>query len=82
MIAHELNGDTDEALEVYDALMACIKNDGATASEKAQLLLFVVKICVDAGKVEKGLQRLEAGLQDGVLSQRGEVTQLKGTSCP
>ncbi len=78
MISHQLNGDLKEALEVYDGLMSCMKTDGATGPEKAQTLMHVIKMCIEAGQLEDGLRRLESGLRDGVISSRGEVTQLKG----
>ena len=80
MICHQLNGDLEEALEAYDGLMSCIKTDGATRPEKSQTLLHVVKICMEAGKVVEGLQRLETGLRERVISSRGEANQLKGES--
>lgn len=81
MISHQLTGELEEALEVYDGLMSCMQTDGATGSENSQTLMHVIKICMEAGKLEDGLRRLEGGLRDGVISPRGEVTQLKGLSC-
>ena len=78
MIAHQLNGDIDEALETYDGLMSCVKTDGATGPEKSQTLMHVIKMYMEAGKMAEGLRRLEDGLRDGVISPRGEATQLKG----
>ena len=82
MIAHQLDGDTKEALEAYDGLMSCVNVDGATGSERSQTLLHVVKMCVEAGHLEDGLRRLETGVRDGILSERGETTQLKGLWAP
>ncbi|ORY35432.1 NMDA receptor-regulated protein 1-domain-containing protein [Naematelia encephala] len=77
MIAHHLNGDIEEALEVYDGLMGCIKTDGASGPEKAQTALHVVRMCIEAGEYKDGLERLERFLRNDVLSARGEATQLK-----
>jgi hypothetical protein len=78
MVAHHLNGDINEALEVYDGYTDIVKTDGASGPEKAQVLLYVVKMCVEAGHDRDGLSRLEMGLRNGVLSSRGEATELKG----
>jgi peptide alpha-N-acetyltransferase len=79
VVAHHLNGNPTEAIEVYDAYASTIAKDGASGPEKAQILQYVVKLCIDANMLDDGLRRLEAGLQSRVLSPRGEVTQLKGT---
>jgi len=78
MIAHQLNGDLNEALNTYDGLISCVKSDGATGPEKAQTLMHVVKICMEAGNMADGLRRLEDGFREGVISRRGEATQLHG----
>lgn len=80
IVAHHLNGDPEEALEVYDAFVNTVKNDGFTAPERAQVAVYVVRLCMDAGDYEDGLRRLESGLRNGSLHPRGEVTQLKGMS--
>jgi len=78
MISQQLNGDFEEALETYDGLMRCIKTDGATGPEKSQTVMHVVKIRIEAGKLGEALQRLETGFREGIVSPRGEATQLKG----
>ena len=78
MVAHQLNGDLEESLEVHEGLMSCMKSDGATPQEKAQTLLHVVRLCIESGDITDGMQRLEMGLREGVISARGEATQLKG----
>ncbi|ORX38583.1 NMDA receptor-regulated protein 1-domain-containing protein [Kockovaella imperatae] len=77
IIAHHLNGDMTEGIEVYDQYLGIVKNDGATSSEKAQLLMHIITMCMEAGQWDDALRRLENGLKDGVLSTRGQVTQLK-----
>jgi hypothetical protein len=78
VVAHHLKGDIDEALEIYDGYMSTIKTDGATGPEKAQVLLYVVRMCMEAGHDRDGLGRLEMGIRNEILSPRGEATQLKG----
>lgn len=78
MVAHHLNGDPEEAIEVYDGFISAIKSDGFTEPERAQLLMYVIRLCIDAKEYEDGLRRLESGLRTGGLSARGEVTALKG----
>ena len=80
IIAHHLVGDPAEGVEVYDQYQSILKNDGANAQEKAQLLLHVIRMCMDAGQLLNAIRRLEDGLQEGILSPRGQVTQLKGGS--
>lgn len=77
MIAHELNGDLEEALEVYDGYVSCVKSDSSTEPEKAQVCLHVVKMCMKNGDYEDALSRLERGLRNDVISPRGESTVLK-----
>ncbi|WWD18986.1 hypothetical protein CI109_103443 [Kwoniella shandongensis] len=77
MIAHQLNGDPEEALEIYNGYRTILKNDGATAPEKSQVLLHVIRLCIEAGQEQEGLEKLRQGIRDGVISPRGEVTQLK-----
>ena len=78
IIAHHLNGDPAEGVEVYDKYTSIIKNDGATPQEKAQLLLHIVKMCMEADRWHVANRRLEDGLKNGTLNPRGEVSQLKG----
>lgn len=80
MVAHQLNGDNEEALDVYDAMVGAMNTDGATAGEKAQIMLNVVKLCMTMGRDADGLRRLEKAYRDKVLSPRGESSQLKGMS--
>ncbi|KAK8854865.1 hypothetical protein IAR55_003604 [Kwoniella newhampshirensis] len=77
MIAHQLNGDPEEALEVYNGYRGILQTDGATAPEKSQVLLHVIKLCIEAGHEQEGLDKLRQGVRDGIISPRGEVTQLK-----
>lgn len=78
MVAHHLNGDIDSALDVYDGLISCVKEDGGTGPEKSQVILYVIKLCMEAGKYEDGLNRLERAFLRKLISPRGEATQLKG----
>ena len=80
IVAHHLNGDLDEAIEVYDTYAGIMQTDGSTAPEKAQLLLYIVRLCLEAGHERDGLHRLEMGIRSGTLSARGEATMLKGRS--
>lgn len=80
MVSHHLNGDPGSALDVYDAFISCVKQDGGTGPEKAQVALYVVKLCMEAGRYDEGLDRLERGFLRKVISPRGEATQLKGMS--
>ena len=82
MIAHELNGDIEEALEVYDGYISCVKSDGSTGPEKAQVCLHVVRMCMKNGDYEDALSRLDRGLRNDVISPRGEATVLKGQPTP
>lgn len=77
MIAHELHGDYEEALAVYDDFTNTLSKDGGTAPERAQILLHVIKMCIAAGKFQSGLDRLEKGIADGTISPRGEVSEIK-----
>jgi hypothetical protein len=78
MVAHHLNGDIPAALEVFDGLKSCTKEDGGTGPEKAQTLLYVIKLCIELGSNEDALTRLEKGLDSKIISARGEVSQLRG----
>ena len=78
MVAHHLNGDIPAALEVFDGLKSCTKEDGGTGPEKAQTLLYVIKLCTELGSNEDALNRLEKGLDSKIISARGEVSQLRG----
>lgn len=78
MISHELCGDLDEALQVYDGLLSTLKTDGATGPEKSQTLMHVIKICMRKGDLVEALARLERGLGEKTINPRGEATQLKG----
>jgi len=78
MVAHHLNGDIPAALEVFDGLKSCTKEDGGTGPEKAQTLLYVIKLCIEQGNNEDALSRLEKGLESKIISPRGEVSQLRG----
>jgi DNA-binding SARP family transcriptional activator len=80
IVAHHLNGDPAEALEVFDAFEATAKSDGFTPQERAQLQLYIIRVAVDGGDLEDALRRLEGGLRNGHLHARGEVTQVKGGS--
>ncbi|WVQ81930.1 hypothetical protein IAT38_004057 [Cryptococcus sp. DSM 104549] len=77
MIAHELNGDLEEAIKVYDAYKNVVKDDGSTGPEKSQTLLHVIKLCLRAGHEEYALDKLRQGVRDGVISPRGEISLLK-----
>jgi len=77
MVAHELAGDIEEAIRVYDGLQSMIQKDGATGPEKAQILLHVIKLCMQAGHYEDALARMEKGFKTGVINPRGEVTEMK-----
>ncbi|GFZ49424.1 hypothetical protein JCM24511_07544 [Saitozyma sp. JCM 24511] len=77
VVAHHLNGDTDEALRAYDGFAECTQTDGATGPEKSQVCLYIVKLCMEGGKHEEALRRLEKGLADKVISPRGEASQLR-----
>ncbi|WVR07434.1 hypothetical protein IAU60_004475 [Kwoniella sp. DSM 27419] len=77
MIAHQLNGDLDEALEVYNGYCGIVQKDGATGPEKSQVLLHIIRICMEAGKDQEGLDKLRQGVRDGIISPRGECTVLK-----
>jgi tetratricopeptide (TPR) repeat protein len=78
VVAHHLDGDIDEALRAYDGFADCMQTDGATGPEKSQVCLYIVKLCMEGGKHEEALRRLEKGLADKVISPRGEASQLKG----
>ncbi|KAK4688996.1 N-alpha-acetyltransferase 15/16, NatA auxiliary subunit, partial [Tremellales sp. Uapishka_1] len=77
VVSHHLAGDIDEALRVYDAYLGAMKTDGATPTELSQVLLYIVKMSIEGGKNEEALGRLQKGMADGVISGRGEATQLK-----
>lgn len=79
MVAHDLAGDFDEGIKVFESYEGILQKDGATAPERAQVLLFVIKMHIKAGRQQGALDRLERGLKDGVLSRRGEVTLIHGT---
>lgn len=78
MVAHDLAGDFDEGIKVFESYESIIQKDGATSPERAQVLLFVIKMYIKAGKPQGALDRLERGVKDGVLSRRGEVTLILG----
>ena len=78
IVAHHLNNDHEEALAVFDAYQNSTQEDGGTAPERAQTLLYIITICLEAGKFEEGLRRLEDGLQSGEINARGDATMLKG----
>ncbi|WWC71667.1 uncharacterized protein I206_105625 [Kwoniella pini CBS 10737] len=77
IIAHQLNGDLEEAIAVYNDYQTTLKEEGATPPEKAQILLHILRIYIEAGKDEEGLEKLRQGVKDGVISPRGECTVLK-----
>jgi hypothetical protein len=78
MISHQLVGDYQEAVNVHDAMQSCVKTDGASAVEQSQIRMHVIKLCRQAGKEEEALERLDQGVRDGVISARGEVTEIRG----
>lgn len=78
MLAHDLLGDYQEAISVYDDYSSTVQTDGATNQEKAQIALYVVKLCMRAKMWAEALQRLERGLSLRILSSTGEVTHLRG----
>lgn len=78
MVSHELAGDLEEAVRVYDGLQSMVQKDGASGPERAQTLLHVIDICMRAGKYEDALERLEKGLKEEVISPRGEASEMKG----
>ncbi|EIW67336.1 hypothetical protein M231_02521 [Tremella mesenterica] len=77
MIAHDLNGDIEEALQVYDGYVSMVYKEGMSPSEHSQVCLYVVRLCMEAGLDVQGLDRLEKAFRDGVVSPRGEATKLK-----
>ena len=79
-VAHYLAGSPDEAVAAYDGLMAASQSDGSGMSkaEHAQLLLFIIKACREAGQAEEALRRLQEGVRRGVISERGEISAIKG----
>lgn len=79
MVAHHLNNDIPSALEVFDGLQDCQNKEGGTGPERAQVYLYVVKMCIEQGEYEEALRRLKLGLERKIINARGEVTQLKGT---
>lgn len=81
MVSHHLNNDIPAALEVYDGLQSCQNKEGGTGPERAQVYLYVVKMCIEQGGFEDALRRLEAGVEKNIIHPRGEATQLKGV-CP
>lgn len=81
MIAHELAGDYEEAIRVYDGYQTTLKKDGASPTEQAQTLMHVIQLCMSAGKFEEAENKLEQGLKDGTISSRGEASSVKGGSC-
>lgn len=80
IIAHYLNADPTEAIEVYDQLQKAsqVEGTGMSKTERAQLGLFMIKACREAGRAEDGLRRLEEGVRGGWLSLRGELGETKG----
>lgn len=78
MVAHQLNGSNEEALEVYDAMVEATNKDGATPQEQSQIALNVVNLCMNMGDHEEGLRRLDKAFYVKVLSPRGEASQLRG----
>nr|XP_019044577.1 peptide alpha-N-acetyltransferase [Kwoniella bestiolae CBS 10118]OCF23507.1 peptide alpha-N-acetyltransferase [Kwoniella bestiolae CBS 10118] len=72
VIAHQLNGDLDEALKVFEDYQTTLKEEGATGPEKSQILLHILRIYIEAGKDQEGLEKLRQGVRDGVISPRGE----------
>jgi peptide alpha-N-acetyltransferase len=79
MVAHELAGDIEEAVRVYDGFQSMVQKDGSTGPEKAQVLMHVIGLCMQSRHYENALERMEKGLKEGVISSRGEITQMKGT---
>ncbi|BEI81931.1 hypothetical protein CcaverHIS002_0210910 [Cutaneotrichosporon cavernicola] len=77
MVAHDLAGDFEEGIKVFESYEGILEKDGATAPERAQVLLFVIKMYIKARRQQGALDRLERGVKDGVLSRRGEVTLIQ-----
>ncbi|KAL7423428.1 hypothetical protein Q5752_001008 [Cryptotrichosporon argae] len=77
MASHELVGDVDEALRVFDSVADMAKGEGGTRPERAQVHLHVVRMCVEAGKWEQAEVRLDAAVKSKTLSLRGEASELK-----
>jgi len=78
MVSHQLCGDLDEAIKVYDGYVSTVKDEGASRTEQSQILLHVVKMCDEAGRTQEAYQRLEKGLRDETISPRGEASSIKG----
>ena len=78
MVAHHLNGDIPAALEVYEGLKSCTTKEGGTGPEKAQTLLYVIKLSMEQGDDEGALRRLQEGLESKIISPRGQVSQMRG----
>ncbi|WVQ74848.1 hypothetical protein IAR50_004455 [Cryptococcus sp. DSM 104548] len=77
VLAHHLAGDADEAIRVYNDYAEATAIDGATAPEKAQTLMYVITLCIEAGRKEEALQRLEEGVKEKVISPRGQISLTK-----
>jgi DNA-binding SARP family transcriptional activator len=80
MVAHHLNGDIPAALDVYEGLKSCTTKAGGTGPEKAQTLLYVIKLSMEQGDNEAALSELQEGLERKIISPRGEVSQMRGES--
>jgi hypothetical protein len=78
MVAHHLNGDIPAALDVYEGLKSCTTKSGGTDPEKAQTLLYVIKLSMEQGDNEAALSELQEGLERKIISPRGEVSQMRG----
>lgn len=78
MVAHQLNGDNEEAIKVYDGMQSTIQTEGASQTEQSQLALNIVKACIAAGQPEDALRRLDSAIEGKTLAARGEATQMRG----
>ncbi|WVN90218.1 uncharacterized protein L203_105454 [Cryptococcus depauperatus CBS 7841] len=77
VVAHELVDDKEEAIKTYDLYQSTLQKDGATGPEKAQVLFHMIELCVEIGKYEEALERLDKGVRDGIISAQGEVSEIR-----
>lgn len=77
-VGHELVGDYEEALRVYQGFADASQEDGLTTLERGELALHVVKCMVKAGKSKEALEKLEDDVHAGVLPFEAEAIETQG----
>lgn len=78
-VGHELVGDYEEALKIYQGLDETTKDDGLTPLERGELSLHVINVMVKAGKLKEALEQLEDNERAKLIPNDIETIELQAS---